>query len=101
MQHEATMRIASVAKRIGMIVAPLSLIAFSFLHGSFSWAETQHLHTASNDEWVQHLSHIKDRWLAIHLAGVFLFPLLGLTVWWMLPPRGIAARISQAALAVY
>lgn len=84
-----------------MVSAPLALVAFSFLHGSFSWAETQHLHTASNDEWIQHLSNIKDRWLVIHVAGVFLFPLLALTVWWMLPSRGVACRISQAALAAY
>jgi len=97
----ATMSIAGAARRVAMVSAPLALIAFSFLHGSVSWAETQHLHSASNEEWIQHLSNIKERWLAIHVAGVFLFPLLGLTVWWMLPPRGIASRISQAALAVY
>lgn len=96
-----TMSIAGVAKRVAMASAPVALIVFSFLHGSFSWAETQHLHTASAEEWIQHLSNIKARWLAIHIAGVFLFPLLGLTVWWMLPPRGIATRISQAALIVY
>jgi hypothetical protein len=95
------MSIAGAAKRLAMVSAPLALIAFSFLHGSFSWAETHHLHTASNEEWIQHLSNIKERWLAIHVAGLFLFPLLGLTVWWMLPPHGIASRISQAALAVY
>ena len=64
-----------------MVTAPLALIAFSFLHGSFSWAETQHLHVASNEEWIAHLSNIKERWLVIHVAGVFWFPLLGLTVW--------------------
>jgi hypothetical protein len=32
---------------------------------------------------------------------VALFPLLGLTVWWMLPPRGIASRVSKIALIVY
>jgi hypothetical protein len=95
------MSIADVVRRLAMISAPLALIAFSFLHGSFSWAETQHLHTASNEEWISHLSNVKERWLVIHVAGVFLFPLLALTVWWMLPPRGIATRISQAALAVY
>jgi hypothetical protein len=89
------------AKRIAMLSAPVALIVFSFLHGRVSWAETQHLHTASNEEWIQHLSDIKEQWLAIHIAGVFLFPLLGLTVWWMLPLRGIASRISQAALVVY
>lgn len=95
------MSIASVAKPIAMLSAPLALIAFSFLHGSSSWAETRHLHTATNEEWIQHLSNIKQRWLVIHIAGVFLFPLLGLTVWWMLPASGISSRISQAALAVY
>jgi hypothetical protein len=95
------MSTVDVVRRLAMISAPLGLIAFSFLHGAFSWAETQHLHTASNEEWISHLSNIKERWLVIHVAGVFLFPLLGLTVWWMLPPRGIASRISQAALALY
>jgi cbb3-type cytochrome oxidase subunit 1 len=84
------MSIAGVARRLAMVSAPLALIAFSFLHGSFSWAETQHLHTASNEEWISHLSKIKERWLIIHVAGVFLFPLLGLSASRLEPFRSLA-----------
>ena len=30
-----------------------------------------------------------------------LFPLLGLTIWWMLPPFGVVSRVSKAALILY
>ena len=66
---------------------PLGLIAFSLSHGTLSWSETQHLRSAGLDEWIQHLTNIRGRWLAAHIGGVALFPLLGVTIWWMLPPR--------------
>ena len=90
-----------IARRIAMISAPVGLIAFSLSHGTLSWSETQHLRNAGVDEWVQHLTNIQGRWLAAHIGGVALFPLLGMTVWWMLPPRGIASRVSRIALILY
>ena len=84
-----------------MISAPIGLIAFSLSHGTLSWSETQHLRNAGLDEWIQHLTNIRGRWLAAHIAGVALFPLLGMTIWWMLPLRGILSSVSRAALIVY
>ena len=89
------------ARRIAMISAPVGLIAFSLSHGTLSWSETQHLQTAGSEEWVQHLTNIQGRWLAAHLGGVALFPLLGMTIWWMLPPLGLASRVSKVALILY
>jgi hypothetical protein len=93
--------IGDVVKRIAMISAPIGLIAFSLAHGTLSWSETQHLANAGLDEWIQHLTNIQGRWLAAHVGGVALFPLLGVTIWWMLPPRRIASGASKVALAVY
>ena len=49
---------------------------------------------------MQHLTNIQGRWLVAHVAGLALFPLLGMTIWWMLPP---AARepVSSVALIPY
>ena len=88
-------------RRLAMISAPVGLIIFSLLHGTLSWSETQHLRTAGPDEWVQHLTNIQGRWLAAHLGGVALFPLLGMTIWWMLPPSGFVGGVSKAALTLY
>ena len=95
------MTIVDNAKRIAMIATPLGLIAFSLSHGTLSWSETQHLRSAGLDEWIQHLTNIRGRWLAAHIGGVALFPLIGMTIWWMLPPRGIVSSISKVALIVY
>jgi hypothetical protein len=84
-----------------MIAAPIGLIAFSLSHATLSWSETQHLRDAGLDEWIRHLTSIRGRWLAAHIGGVALFPLLGMTIWWMLPPRGIVSGVSKAALIVY
>ena len=84
-----------------MISAPVGLITFSLLHSTLSWSETQHLRTAGPDEWIQHLTNIRGRWLAAHVGGIALFPLLGMTIWWMLPPRGLASRMSKFALILY
>jgi hypothetical protein len=84
-----------------MIVAPIGLIAFSLSHGTLSWSETQHLRTAALDEWIQHLTSIQGRWLAAHIGGVALFPLVGMTIWWMLPQRGIVPSISRVSLIAY
>ena len=53
------------------------------------------------DEFIQYIVDIRGRWLAVHLVGLFLFPLLGVAIWLMLPPGRIASRISQMGLAVY
>ena len=84
-----------------MIAAPIGLIAFSLAHGPLSWSETQHLANAGLDEWIQHLTNIQGRWLAAHVGGVALFPLLAVTIWWMLPQRGIVSVASKVALTVY
>jgi len=84
-----------------MIVAPIGLIAFSLSHGTLSWSETQHLRSAGLNEWIQHLTNIERRWRAAHIAGVALFPLIGMTIWWMLPQRGIVSSVSKLALIVY
>ena len=95
------MTIVDKAKRIAMVLAPIGLIAFSLSHATLSWSETQHLRDAGLDEWIQHLTNIKARWLAAHVGGVALFPLIGMTIWWMLPERRIVTSISKAALIVY
>ena len=95
------MTIVDMVRRVAMISAPIGLIAFSLSHGTLSWSETRHLANAGLDEWIQHLTNIRGRWLAAHIGGVFLFPLVGMTIWWMLPPRGMLSSISKGALIVY
>jgi hypothetical protein len=84
-----------------MISAPIGLIAFSLSHATLSWSETQHLRNAGLDEWIHHLVKVRGRWLAAHIGGVALFPILGMTIWWILPPHGIASGVSRIALIVY
>src|SRR5262245_3594608 len=84
-----------------MILVPAGLVAFSLSHGTLSWSETQHLRHAGLDEWIQHLTNIQGRWLAAHISGIALFPLIGTTIWWMLPQRGIFSSVSRVALIVY
>lgn len=100
-ERETTVTTSDVAKRIAMILAPIGLMAFSLSHAPLSWSETQHLANAGLDEWIQHLTRIQGRWLAAHIGGVALFPLLGATIWWMLPPRGIVSAASKVALTAY
>ena len=100
-ERTAAVTIANKAKRIAMVLAPIGLFAFSLSHGTLSWSETEHLRSAGTDEWIQHLTNIQGRWLAAHICGVALFPLIGLTIWWMLPQRGIVSSISRVALIVY
>ena len=95
------MTIVDKARRIAMMLAPIGLFAFSISHGTLSWSETQHLRNAGLEEWVQHLTKIQGRWLAAHIGGVALFPLIGMTIWWMLPQRGIVSSVSRVALIVY
>ena len=95
------MTIADKARPIAMGLAPIGLIAFSLSHATLSWSETQHLRNADLDQWIQHLTNIQGRWLAAHIGGIGLFPLIGMTIWWMLPQRGIVSSISKVALIVY
>ena len=95
------MTIADKAKRIAMMVAPIGLIAFSLSHGTLSWSQTHHLRNAGLDEWIQHLTNIQGRWLAAHIGGLALFPLIGMTIWWMLPQRGIVTSVSRIGLIAY
>jgi hypothetical protein len=90
-----------IVRRIAMTAAPAGLVVFSLSHSTLSWSETRHLENASLDEWIQHLTNIQDRWLAAHIGGVALFPLVAMTIWWMLPPRGIVSGVSRLALLVY
>jgi hypothetical protein len=82
--------IVDKARRVAMVLAPIGLFAFSLSHGTLSWSETQHLRHADLDQWIQHLTNIQGRWLAAHLGGVVLFPLIGMTIWWMLPQGAFA-----------
>src|SRR5258706_1216182 len=100
-EHQTAATIVDVVKRMAMISAPIGLIAFSLSHGTLSWSETQHLGNAGLDEWIQHLTNIQGRWLAAHIGGIALFPLLGMTIWWMLPARGIVSSASTVALTLY
>jgi hypothetical protein len=82
-----------------MMVAPGLLFVFSLLHGADEVLAQGG--PPAPDEWVRYVASIQARWLALHVAGLGLFPLLGLTVLWMLPYDGIAGRISRLALAAY
>jgi hypothetical protein len=91
---------SSAAKRIAMVLAPILLFVFSLLHG-LDRLIMHGMGTPDVDAWVQWLSSNQVRWLALHVAGLGLFPLLGLAVWWMLPMHRGASRISRVALAIY
>src|SRR5262245_40358517 len=86
-------------KRGAMIVAPILLVGFSLLHGLDEVLAQGY--PPQPDEWIRYLGTIPGRWLALHVAGLGLFPLLGLVVLWMLPAGGAASRVSRLALAAY
>jgi hypothetical protein len=75
------------------------LVPFSLAHG-LDWLVMHGMHD-DYDAFIQYIVDIRGRWLAVHLAGLVLFPLLGVAVWWMLPSSRIASRISRAGLAAY
>ena len=91
---------ASRAKNAVILGAPLALIVFSLAHG-LDWLVMHGMHDENYDAFIQYIVDIRGRWLAVHLVGLLLFPLLGVAIWLMLPPDRIASRISQAGLAVY
>jgi hypothetical protein len=86
-------------RRAVIIAAPLLLIVFSLTHG-LDWFV---MHGTHEDEeaFLAYIVQIRSRWLAVHVAGLGLFPLLGLMEWWMLSDAGWVAWIRRAALAVY
>jgi hypothetical protein len=89
---------SATLKRAAMITTPALLVGFSLLHG----AEELISHGVPQaEEWVRYVTTIRDRWLFLHVAGLGLFPLLGLTVLWMLPAAANASRISRLAVAAY
>src|SRR5688572_16744324 len=86
-------------RRFVVLGAPLLLIPFSLAHG-LDWLVMHGMHE-DYDAFIEYIVDIRGRWLAVHVVGLVLFPLLGLAVWWMLPSSRIASRISQAGLALY
>ena len=91
---------ASHAKNAVILGAPLALIVFSLAHG-LDWLVMHGMNDENYDAFIQYIVDIRGRWLAVHLVGLLLFPLLGVAIWLMLPPGRIASRISQVGLAVY
>jgi hypothetical protein len=55
----------------------------------------------SPEEWVQLVDSLGQRFLALHVVLLPLWPILGLIVLWMLPQQGTASRVSRIALAAY
>lgn len=90
----------SGAKTAIVVGAPLALIVFSLAHG-LDWLVMHGMNDENYDEFIQYIVDIRGRWLAVHLIGLLLFPLLGVAIWLMLPPGRIISRVSQLGLAVY
>jgi hypothetical protein len=90
----------SRARSAIIVGAPLALIVFSLAHG-LDWLVMHGMNDENYDAFIQYIVDIRGRWLAVHLVGLVLFPLLGVTIWLMLPPGRIASRIRQLGLAVY
>ena len=85
-------------RRSAMIAAPILLFVFGLLHGT---DELVSHGIPDQDDWLRYISTIQGRWLMLHVAGLGLWPLLGLVVLWMLPAHGTASQVSRAALAAY
>ena len=83
-----------------IIGAPLSLVALSLAHG-IDWVMMHGVNDEDYDAFIRYIVEIRHRWLAVHVAGLAVFPLLGIGVWWMLPAGRVASRISRFALAPY
>jgi hypothetical protein len=80
-------------RRVVMIGAPLLVGSLLVLHPNGIGL--------SADEWVQLLVSIRQRFMALHIVLLPLWPVLGVILFWMLPQRGTASRISRIALAAY
>ena len=83
-----------------IVGAPVALVLFSLAHG-IDWLVMHGMHDENYDAFIQYIVDIRGRWLAVHLIGLVLFPLLGVAIWRMLPPGRLASRISQVGLSVY
>jgi hypothetical protein len=90
----------SRAKNAIIVGAPLTLVVFSLAHG-LDWLVMHGMNDENYDAFIEYIVDIRGRWLAVHLIGLLLFPLLGVAIWLMLPLGQIASRISQVGLAVY
>lgn len=88
-----------VVRRSVILAAPLLMIVFSLVHG-LDWVLMHGMHD-DYEAFLEYIVQIRARWLAVHVAGLVLFPLLGVAIWWMLPPDRWATRISQVGLAGY
>ena len=91
---------ASRAKNAIIVGAPLALVVFSLAHG-LDWLVMHGMNDEHYGAFIEYIVDIRGRWLAVHLVGLLLFPLLGVAIWLMLPPGHIASRISQVGLTVY
>ena len=89
----------SRGQQLVVLGAPLALIIFSLTHG-LDWL-VMHGMDENYDAFIQYIVDIRGRWLAVHVVGLALFPLVGLAVWWMLPPSRMASRISRGGLALF
>jgi hypothetical protein len=76
-----------------MLGAPLLIGALEVLHPNAIGL--------SPEEWVQLIASLGQRFLALHVVLLPLWPILGLIVLWMLPQQGTASRVSRIALAAY
>jgi len=83
-----------------MILGPVALIIFSLAHG-IDWVMVHGMGYPDPNEFVDYIARVRNRWALVHVAGLVIFPLVGLSIWWMLPPRRIATAISRAGLVVY
>jgi hypothetical protein len=83
-----------------IVAAPILLLLFSLLHG-VEFVISHGVGMPDADQWVHYLSTVPRRWLALHFAGLVVFPMLAVAVWWILPAKGTASRISRVALALY
>jgi hypothetical protein len=90
----------SRVKKAIVLGAPSALVVFSLAHG-VDWLVMHGMNDENYDAFIQYIVDIRTRWLAVHLVGLVLFPLLGVAIWLMLPPARVASRISQVGLAVY
>ena len=76
-----------------MLGAPLLIGAIEVLHPNGIGL--------SPEEWVQLIASQGQRFLALHIVLLPLWPILALILFWMLPRQGTASRVSRIALAAY
>lgn len=87
-------------RNVVVIVAPVALVVFSLAHG-IDWVMMHGMDYPDPTEFIEYIARVRHRWATVHLAGLVIFPLIGLSIWWMLPPRRIASTISRAALIIF